>query len=971
MTEDLDSLSPMEEQPLEEESSSEQLLLENDSGGSGEGCSSGGVHFLCQRCSERYRQPRVLHCLHVVCTPCLEKLASEEAEENSCGKAHVCDTVVLACPVCGQETHVGAVAELPCDLVLMNMMDIDDIRAQRMFCTSCKAQEKAVARCSDCASFLCPSCVTAHKFMRCFDNHKVESFEDLQKNERIDIHKPFFCSLHQSENVKFFCNTCQIPVCSECMLCVHKLPEHSCERISDVEEKLLHELQGMVAETKEKIASCDAASSDLETMLSDLQQQRDNAHDLIKETYQTYKAMLEKRLEELLKELDDIHSTNELSIMDMFHSVEKTVEKMEDGCRFTERILKHGNGVEVLSLKKHISIQLLMLLNNIPRPEPTGTKIEFNTDVDKFSTMIRMAFGRFRKPGEAQQMLSDLHGVSLQSSFEVDQFGVSSGSGAALNPNAVGAIGSGLSMAAAVSEYMPNFASLTPTSDLVSSIAGLSMQQQGGSLAGFGGGTSAATALHGLPQFAVERSLSRSSYSPTDSGISVDAASTAGTSAASQVFTLNAFSKLMGLNSQGQITMNGQTLSGLNFNNSSASGSVPTSLASRGVHLPLPTASDAALAGLLGSVTPTTPLPPSTPQLSDLFSPLAGPPSGHQLLGSGGSGGLRDGSPINVAVAAAAGLLSAPPPLVPLNGNAGTVPSSGLTTFTGGEGHLHLRTRGKISAMQIRSKFGQLGPGKGQFNSPHGFCLGMDEDIVVADTNNHRIQIFEKTGEFKYQFGIPGREEGQLWYPRKVAVIRTSGKYVVCDRGSERSRMQLFTKNGQFIKKIAIRYIDIVAGLAITAQGHIVAVDSVSPTVFCISESGDLIRWFDCSDYMREPSDIAISGKEYFVCDFKGHCVVVFNEDGLFVRRIGGENITNYPNGIDISDAGDVLVGDSHGNRFHIAVFQRDASLIGEFECPYVKVSRCCGLKITSEGYVVTLAKNNQHVLVLNTLYIA
>lgn len=56
-------------------------------------------------------------------------------------------------------------------------------------------------------------------------------------------------------------------------------------------------------------------------------------------------------------------------------------------------------------------------------------------------------------------------------------------------------------------------------------------------------------------------------------------------------------------------------------------------------------------------------------------------------------------------------------------------------------------------------------------------------------------------------------------------------------------------------------YIDIVAGLAVTNQGHIVAVDSVSPTVFVISEDGDLVRWFDCSDYMREPSDIAISGK--------------------------------------------------------------------------------------------------------------
>ena len=51
--------------------------------------------------------------------------------------------------------------------------------------------------------------------------------------------------------------------------------------------------------------------------------------------------------------------------------------------------------------------------------------------------------------------------------------------------------------------------------------------------------------------------------------------------------------------------------------------------------------------------------------------------------------------------------------------------------------------------------------------------------------------------------------------------------------------------------------------------GHIVAVDSVSPTVFCIAETGDLVKWFDCSDYMREPSDIAVNAKEYFVCDFK------------------------------------------------------------------------------------------------------
>jgi tripartite motif-containing protein 2/3 len=73
----------------------------------------------------------------------------------------------------------------------------------------------------------------------------------------------------------------------------------------------------------------------------------------------------------------------------------------------------------------------------------------------------------------------------------------------------------------------------------------------------------------------------------------------------------------------------------------------------------------------------------------------------------------------------------------------------------------------------FRCKFGQLGPGKGQFNSPHGFCLGMDEDIVVADTNNHRVQVFEKTGDFKYQFGIPG------WYSHRLGLFLYSCNYML------------------------------------------------------------------------------------------------------------------------------------------------------------------------------------------------
>lgn len=194
--------------------------------------------------------------------------------------------------------------------------------------------------------------------------------------------------------------------------------------------------------------------------------------------------------------------------------------------------------------------------------------------------------------------------------------------------------------------------------------------------------------------------------------------------------------------------------------------------------------------------------------------------------------------------------------------------------------------------------------------------------------------------------------------------------YVICDRGMERSRMQIFTRTGNFVRKIPIRYIDIVAGIAVNQHGQIVAVDSVSPTIYVIGENGELAQWHDCSDNMREPSDIAIYKNDYYICDFKGHAVVVFNERGVYLRKIGMEGLTSFPNGIDISSRGEILVGDSHGNRFHVVVFNHDGKLLSEYECPYVKVSRCCGLKLTAEGFIVTLAKNNHHVLVLNTLYL-
>lgn len=74
----------------------------------------------------------------------------------------------------------------------------------------------------------------------------------------------------------------------------HKPPSHQHERIVDLETKHVDDLNNLISESKGKIKFCEDASRNLENALSDLQTHRDDAKDLIQETFQSYKAILEK-----------------------------------------------------------------------------------------------------------------------------------------------------------------------------------------------------------------------------------------------------------------------------------------------------------------------------------------------------------------------------------------------------------------------------------------------------------------------------------------------------------------------------------------------------------------------------------------------------------------------------------------------------------------------------------------------------
>jgi len=85
--------------------------------------------------------------------------------------------------------------------------------------------------------------------------------------------------------------------------------------------------------------------------------------------------------------------------MDLCHEVENSVEKLQDGCQFTEHILNNGSGLQLLLMKKVISSRLMSLVNSVPNPD-VNIAIEFKTDTDAFKEAVKKTFGSFKKVEE-------------------------------------------------------------------------------------------------------------------------------------------------------------------------------------------------------------------------------------------------------------------------------------------------------------------------------------------------------------------------------------------------------------------------------------------------------------------------------------------------------------------------------------------------------------------------------------------
>ena len=248
---------------------------------------------------------------------------------------------------------------------------------------------------------------------------------------------------------------------------------------------------------------------------------------------------------------------------------------------------------------------------------------------------------------------------------------------------------------------------------------------------------------------------------------------------------------------------------------------------------------------------------------------------------------------------------------------------------------------------------------------PWGLAVSDTDEIAVTDCLNHRVQIFDASGNYLRAFGSYGTNQGEFICPRGVC-FDTNRSILVADSGN--NRIQIFSWEGKYMGMFCGEgspdsQLSNPMGLSLDANGNVIVADSGNKLIKIFSTNGKFVKKIGGPGTFSFPVHCVQCHEYLVVSDTDHHSITLFDREGKYQYKFGrqgvGDGELNFPCCLSVTKSKQLMVCDEGNHRIQffelngrfVGKFGTQGSNLGEFRAPQSTSVLRNGSTVVSEWF--------------------
>ncbi|XP_020753622.2 protein PML isoform X1 [Odocoileus virginianus] len=318
----------------------------------------------CQGCRAEAKCPKLLPCLHTLCSGCLEESG-------------------VQCPVCQAPWPSGAGTQALDNVFFESLQRrlsvYQQIAREQAFCTRCK--EPANYWCFECEQLICHKCFEAHQW---FLKHEARPLAELRSQsirEFLDGTRKsnnIFCSNpnHRTPMLtSIYCRGCSKPLCCSCALLDRDHSELKCDISTEIQQRQ-DELDTMTQDLQEQDRAFAAAQAQMRSAITQLGRVRADTEEFIRERVREVVAHVLELERELLEGVGARYQRDYEEIAGQLGRLDAVLQRIRMGSVLVQRMKLYASDQEVLDMHDF----LRKALHQLRQEEPQSPRATVHTN---------------------------------------------------------------------------------------------------------------------------------------------------------------------------------------------------------------------------------------------------------------------------------------------------------------------------------------------------------------------------------------------------------------------------------------------------------------------------------------------------------------------------------------------------------------------------------------------------------------